>query len=92
MLAVLWIGLAVRKWDRKPRGKCKSGVGQLTISFFMLLVFPHGFEASGTGKDFMREAALVVRLRTILSVDVLVGLRGIVLRLVLDEDQGLVKV
>ena len=51
---------------------------QPTVSFFVLLVLSHGFEACGTSKGFMSEAALVIGLRAILSVDVLMGLRGVV--------------
>ena len=57
---------------------CESGEGQSTVGFFVLLIFPHGFETCGTGKEFVRETALIVRLRTILSVDILVSLRGVV--------------
>lgn len=58
-----------------------SGGGQPTISFLVLLVLPHGFEACGTGEDFVTKGALVVGLvglGPILSVDVLVGLLGVV--------------
>ncbi len=56
-------------------------MGGGTVGFFVLLVLSHGFEACGTGEKFVGEVALVVgliRLRAILAVDVLVGLRGVV--------------
>ena len=56
--------------------ECGSGVGQPTISLFMLLVFSHRFDTCSPGKEFVGEAALVVRLvrlRTILSVDIIAG-------------------
>lgn len=49
-----------------------------TIGFLVLLVLPHSFHTCGTGKHFVGEAALVIGLRPILSVDVLVGLRSVV--------------
>ena len=66
-----------RDGGRQER-KFENGMGQDTIGFFVLLVFPHGFEACGTSEDFMTNAALVIWLRSILSVDILVGLRGVV--------------
>lgn len=55
-----------------------GGVGQRTVGLLVLLVLSHGFEAGGTSEDFVGEATLVVGLRAILSVDILMGLRGVV--------------
>ena len=49
-------------------------MGQRTICFLVLLVLSHGFEACGTGKEFVGEAGLIVRLRAVLSVNILVSL------------------
>ena len=60
---------------RKRRKKrFQKGVGQPTVSFLVLLILSHGFEACSTSEEFVAEAGLVVRLRTVLSIDVLVGL------------------
>ena len=56
----------------------RCGWEQPTVSFLVLLVLSHRFEASGTGKEFVGEAGLVVRLRAILAIDILVGLGGVV--------------
>lgn len=53
-------------------------MGQSTVSFLMLLVFPHSFEACGTSESLVGETALIVRLRAVLSVDILVSLGGVV--------------
>ena len=47
---------------------------QPTVSFLMLLILSHGFEACGASEEFVSEAGLVVRLRTVLAIDFLVGL------------------
>ena len=49
-------------------------MGQPTVGFLVLLILSHGFEACSTSEEFVAKAGLVVRLRTILSIDVLVGL------------------
>ena len=61
-------------YKRKEERNLQNRVGQATVSFLVLLILSHGFEACGTSEDFMSEAALIVRLRTVLSIDVLVGL------------------
>ena len=59
-------------------GSCEGRVGQSTVSFLMLLVFLHSFESCGTSEDLVGEATLIVRLGPVLSVDILVSLRGVV--------------
>ena len=57
------------------------GWGERTVGLFVLLILSHGFEAGGTGKEFVGEVSLVIGfigLRAILSVDVIVCLRGVV--------------
>lgn len=76
VLAVLEVGVGVG--EGKEEGNFGSETGQPTISFFVLLVLPHGFEPRGTSESLMGEATLVVGLRAIFSVDVLVSLRGVV--------------
>ena len=52
----------------------EEGWGQSTVCFLVLLILSHGFEACGTSKEFVAKAGLVVRLGTVLAIDVLVGL------------------
>ena len=70
-------------WSKRPKmDACKrkekrifpKGVGQPTVGFLVLLILSHGFEACSTSEEFVTEAGLVVRLRTVLSIDILVGL------------------
>ena len=60
----------------------ESGRGRsCTVGLFVLLILSHGFEAGGSGEEFVREVPLVVGLvglRAVLAVDVIVGLRGVV--------------
>ena len=61
--------------QEKGGGKSyEERVGQPTVGFLVLLILSHGFEACSTSEEFVAEAGLVVRLRTVLSIDVLVGL------------------
>ena len=53
-------------------------MGQSTVSFLMLLVFSHSFEACGTSEDLVGDATLIVRLRAVLPVDILVSLGGVI--------------
>ena len=59
---------------RRKKRNFEKGVGQGTVSFLVLLILSHGFEACSASEEFVGEAGLVVRLRTVLSIDVFVGL------------------
>lgn len=72
------IGLDGARVEESLTGRVDLEVGPQTIGFLVLLVLPHSFHTCGTGKHFVGEAALVIGLRPILSVDVLVGLRSVV--------------
>lgn len=44
----------------------------------MLLIFPHSFDTDSTGNKFVGEAALVVGLILVLTVDLAMSLLGVV--------------
>lgn len=68
----------VGEGEGKRREECEGGIGEGTIGFFVLLVFPHGFDACSTGEHFVGEAPLVVGLLLILAVDILMSLLSVV--------------
>ena len=75
-----WI-LVQKVGDGRKKGKMGAGWEERTVGLFVLLILSHGFEAGGTGKEFVGEVSLVVGvigLRAILSVDVTVCLRCVV--------------
>ena len=62
------------KQQRRFSGRMK----QRTVSLFVLLVLSHSFKTCGTGKGFVGEGSLVVRLWAVLSIHILVGIGSVV--------------